>query len=278
VKTKSGQRYYFQKKPFLTVTAPRKWSFECITTVDLRGTRREIVDEADIANAPASDSFDWTAPQAKFSRLVREEKLAAIQPHNWEKVFYEILATLKDADIEPVLRVQLMQVVLDTGCQGSHCMKQAFATHLSKLEGARIDPNANWLEPEDSGGQAATTTAESVLRQMPELFTAGKEAAKHLERLKKGFAGDRHTWVGWLREDKGRWTCVTNQNNPPKEADELVVFYRPSDGAAAAPVRVGSIRQGRAEIVSNKGLKEGCPVFLVEKRAEQPKRDARNTF
>lgn len=262
-----GERYYFQQKPIDTGS---RLSFVYFKTIDLKEMERVRLAKSDIANPVANDVYDWTSPQARFSAFARD-KLAEIQLDNWERTFYEILQSLAaDQEIEPILKAQLMQMVLDTACKGSHCFQQAFRKHLDALEGARLDPNANWLVPRDDAAEKARRAAREALQRLPDLATAGAEAASLYKQLAKGVAGPRYAWVGWLcDEGGGNWTCVTNPDGLPKLSGKLVVIFRPSESGPTSQAEVGTFDRQEARLApgAKDGLKEGRPVFLYRDEA-----------
>lgn len=268
VETRDGQKYYFQRDP---IDIGNDLSFYHVTGFDLEETKRLKLPKSQIRNRPLGNSYDWTAPQAEFSRFALD-RLARLDDGNWVSTFSDILQKLYfDRDIEPVLKVQLMQLVMTVAREGSYCLNKALESQAEVLQSARLDPGANWLDPGDPDGQKARAAARQVVARLSGLEAALGEAGRLLESFKKpDIRGHSSQWVGWLmRETGGQWTCAAPEGVLDKSPGDVVVLHVPSEDAPAVFSKIGTIRGGRLQVDSqaDPSLVEGRAAFLAEQPA-----------
>ena len=79
--------------------------------------------------------------------------------------------------MEPILKANLLQQVLEAGVRGSHCLKTAFQRHLEWFNQQRINSFANWLDPADVTVGIARSEAARKLRDFPDIVLPGRAAA-----------------------------------------------------------------------------------------------------
>lgn len=269
VMTEGGTKHYFLKPPSFIPDAQRV-SFRCVKDFALTEGKPVWISIASIVNPRDGDTFDWTTPQKKFSEAARA-KLLDLKDGNWEETFGAILNNLvAERDMDPILKVQLMQCILGVAGKGSHAFQQAFREHAKTLESGGLDPNANWLDPDDEAGKKARTVAQELLDGLPDLTQAQSEAIRLREELHKRGAGPRRDWIGWLCEESdGAWTCRGNTASFPKEPGDLVVVCKASDARPAELAKVGAIDEGKLRMERiGAPLKEGRPVFFVKRSVQ----------
>ena len=261
--TSKGDRYYFRREP---LAAPSILIVSYITGFGLDESGKVNVPVADVTNRRQGERFDWTAPQKQFSRTALE-KLNRLTDANWESTFNEIVLSLgSEQGMEPVLRLQLLQRFLEIACQSSYCCEHAFKGPLEVVRNAGIDPGANWLDPNDRGGQGAREQAQRILVQLGDLKSAVTEVERVLAEAMRASWG-RCVWIGWLRRDgQGRWTCAAHASRSEKQSGDLYVLDHYAASTRAQFRKVGQIRSGKAELApSDDGLVEGRAVFLGTK-------------
>ena len=263
VETLAGKKYYFTKDPF---ELGDTLTFYYVIDLGLNETERLKLSVREIANPKAGESFDWTAPQTKFSQFAMD-KLGELSDRNWESTFYAIINGLYTNDqIEPILRVQLLEPLLDVACRGSYCLKEGFQKHIEMLENARLDPTANWLDPDDSDGEKARQTAQRVLDRLGSFESAAQEANEILTSMRNVSFAPRHAWIGWLRKDADdEWTCATRAGTLQSQSGELVVFHPAADSDPAGFRKVGTLRDGqlRMEDPADAAFVEGRAVLVT---------------
>jgi len=264
VQLRDGRKYYFRKDP---IDIGDDLSFYYFTGFDLDGTKRLKLPETQIGNPPLRNGYDWTAPQARFSRDALDQ-LARLNDGNWVSTFSDILLKLySDRDIEPVLKVQLMQLVMRVAREGSYCLDKALEAQAEVLQSARLDPGANWIDPNDPEGQKARAAAQQVLARLAGFEAALSEAGKLLQSFRQpDIEGHRSQWVGWLmREPGAEWTCAAPEGVLDKSSGEVVVLNVPSEDTAAEFRKIGVISDGRLRVdsQSDPSLVEGRAVFRV---------------
>lgn len=260
-----GKRYYAQEPPQLNGNS---WSIRYLkdTTLSKKGVK--LIPEERIANRSTTKGFDWIAPQSAFSQkaLVQIDKLNG---GNWDKTFNDLIADLyNDKRMEPLIKLQLMALVLEVGRAGSLPLETVYAKHVDLINGGQLDPALNWLDPDDSEANKFRSKADSLLARMENPQDSAAAAAKFVADLKKLLYRPERQWIAWLQRDRdGQWTCTASARSPrtwDKSAGELTVIDVPSDGMPAKFVKVGALKDGKLTLSAPPAtsLVEGRPVYL----------------
>jgi hypothetical protein len=180
-------------------------------------------------------------------------------------VFLEILAELfSETQMDPILKLQLLEQVLRVGSQGSLCLAKAFESHMEQIETVQLGA-INWIDPADVSALSARIRADGLLRRMKPLAQANEVVKAQLERLKTPAVEARYNWIGWLHRDRNReWTCTARVRPTEKEAGALFVLAAPPDGGAAKFEKIGESAGGRLTLTIAPGTPhiEGRPVYV----------------
>jgi hypothetical protein len=252
VETDDGQRYYVGSqpevgKPFIFIVG-----FDGKT----RGTNLPPSkwDKAKVARAPQTIVAEQVKPILKN-----------LDDGNWERSFCRIVAILSaNRAMDPILRANLLQQVLEAGVRGSYCLEKAFGRHVAWFNSeARINAFANWLDPADKAAAEARAKAEKALESFPEIEGPRKTAAKDFATLRRSRVTE-YRWVGWLHQTRdGHWECLMNR--APDVAGPLLVVYRRSASERLALAAVGRLDRQEATIdmASPSLLVAGRPVYLA---------------
>jgi hypothetical protein len=264
VKTKTGQRYYCRDKPpdgdplnvkYIADPDPSK----PVKTKLLRGEQVE---------------FKGIAPQSQASADALEQ-LSRLTHDKWELTFYRILKNIYDnQQMDPIVKVQLMSVVLENACKGSYSLQQAFARPLTRLTAIPVD-GVNWVAPDDAKAAQSRAEVQRVLDAFDDgdldLVDAVKRAGNLNRKLAQPPFAERLEWVGWLHRDTaGNWQCPVTLTADDNSATLAVLLPKAAPAAAAsaadsAPevIDIGRFEKGKVTISKDpaKHLLEGRPVY-----------------
>lgn len=250
VETDDGQRYYATEQP------DRNSPFQYITGFDgkTRGKR--------LTASEAEKAKIGRAPQVAIAEQI-QPILKNLEDRTWEKSFCRMVSVIQsDHNVDPILKLNLLQQLLQAGARGSHCLEKAFGRHLQYIKGARVNAFANWLDPTDAAASTARKDADKVLRQFPDIADATKAAAQDFLTLRRQSPME-YRWVGWLHATKsGQWECLMKEM--PKETGKLFIVYRPTTDSKPAMATVGRLDQGTSTIDATTPtlLVAGRPIYL----------------
>ncbi len=247
------QRYYFREQPQVTSESQAGTTFKYVASFDGK-TKMGFLKQ--------NDKIEYVghAPQATVAEQV-QPILKAINDDNWEKSFCQMIAAIhSDHAMDPILKANLLQQVLDAGARGSHCFEAAFGRHHEWIKEARINAFANWLDPLDLTVANERKEAAKKLEGFPDVDSPIKVVEEDV-RTKRELPLFR--WVGWLHRSRdGRWECL--MNSEPDGAGPLFVVCRQPMGGKPVLNTVGRYNRKVAVIDGTAGpsLVEGRPVFL----------------
>lgn len=263
VLSRDGRRHYCREQPVFTSGAV---SVRYFTGFDLSKTSLRRFPEAEVANPRSEGRIVWTAPQSAFSRDAQDQ-LAALTDGNWEAAFAAMVTRLQtDPHLDPLLKLQLLQRVLEIGGEGSTAFRHAFARHQEILEASPVDPTVNWIDPDDADGQTARALAERIVRRLPDPQAAAAALQDRLAELKQPDLGGTFRWIGWLRRDRnGNWMGAAPVRPVESLSAELFVLSVPAADAPGQLVPIGRLAGGAFQLAAGDAalLVEGRPVYAA---------------
>lgn len=246
--TTEAKRLYFEKKPTESTTKEGEMVFFAFTDGTLTAVKRTSIPTDGIRNPKsAAGNFIWTSPQWRV-REATTALLDKLTDDNWEPTFTEVLTLLdSEPQMDPLLRLQLTQIFLETGCLGSHCMKRGFKANQDLLATVTISIESNWFDPNDADANRTRKSAEEILRRLTPNATCIKASDDQLAKLQKVSRGTRYSIGGWLYRDlEGKWVAALPRLTPKTTAD-LFVIIRGNGGAVQAK-KVGTCTAGEAKL------------------------------
>ena len=259
VEDKNGTRYYARDQPTVNESTLR---FEYLSGFDLSSKLSTVRAEDVLHNG--------IAPQSLLAKEIRNI-LQDIPKTSWEPLFCQIVVQLADPkrDLDPILRLILMQKTLDSATQGSTALSAGFRSYRRAMDESNVDLSVAWMSPRDKTAQKERDRAELLLRALPDVKKSIKKTADLYKKLAKS-AADTYRWVGWLDQGlDGEWTCHIQK--PRKLSGELVVLNPTADFSAAEILTVGRIDNGKIaslHVTSSVTQVAGRPVFLKETRGK----------
>lgn len=256
VKRKSnGETFYSRSEPVLRDNGANL-EVDFIASFSLSTKKRKI---------PINDvAYQGRAPQSVLAEEV-QEILKQVPERGWEESFSRVLTATADPSrqLDPILRMILLQRILEAATTGSSPLAEGFANYRKTLEDANVDLSVPWMAPDDDLATAERNRAHVLLSSMPPIDTAIRETAKRFKEL----VSDPHadfSWVGWLVQGAdGRWTCQT-KNGFPADGTLMIIHAQPGSKQAAI-ADIGNVENGQVVggmILAPSQKVYGRPVFL----------------
>jgi hypothetical protein len=253
IELQSGERYYTTAEPDLE----KPVSYVAGLDGDTRDKRFTEDERKHI-------KYRGRAPQAavvgKLATIADE-----LSDGNWVESFGKMLAVLQaDQEMDPILKTNLLEQVLETGTRGSHCMEKAYAAHLKWLKAAKIKPFTNWVDPEHPVGIQTRVDAKRRLEDFPDVSSATQAAIKEWSAVAQQKITN-YSWIGWLQRARdGRWVCLTART--PGAAGTLLVAYQNTAGGKPVLAPIGRLDSGKApaiDLAAGSLLLGGRPIYLA---------------
>ena len=247
--TTDGKRYYFEKMPIESTTKADEMVFFAFTDGSLSQVKRMSLPLAKIATPKnLAGGYQWASPQ----RRVRNEMIVLLDKltdENWEPTFSKLLTLLdNEPQMDPLLTLQLTQIFLETGCQGSYCLQKGFKPNLDLLATVTVSIESNWFDPEDAeAGRARKSAGETLERLMRDRKACIDASVELYAKLPKASRGERYTVGGWLHRDlQGTWVASIPRLPPTTTADVFVIVR--GEGGKVEPKRVGACAEGKVSL------------------------------
>jgi hypothetical protein len=249
----SGSRYYCRKQP---VDSGTNYKFDYLAGFDLSERAGAIRKDMVASNGPA--------PQSEIAREIGQA-IAELSTQSWESTFRRILKAIDDRDdLDPVLKLILLQKIVESGVSGSSVLGGGFQEYQQALSEANVDLSVSWMSPKDEGAIKERNRAEALLTTLPSMEDAFAKAASQLQTL-KGTSEGSYSWIGWLAHaEDGNWRVETSTGQVSD--GKLVVIAKPPGSKTAVIEEIGEAKAGEAKVAggTSTALVEGRPVFLRE--------------
>jgi len=263
-----ARRYYFKGE------APRVLrTVKVEQLVNNLGEVRQLdMPRDELKNAQQGEAFDWASPQQKFYDFLVEQ-IPKLNDANWESTFFTIIRELyvepnraPTFEMEPILKIELLDRLLATACEGSYAVQKGFGPWRELIAGARqdgrLDLAANWVDPENDNANRARAAAQRLLDSMGPIEIASLRAGQAWKEMTSSRTWERYRWAGCLlRDDAQKWSCPVNTISADTTG-ELAVFQGAA-GAAPTLAKIGRLTGGRATLTLAGGQVEGRPVFVI---------------
>ena len=252
VELKDGKRYYTRQEPKLSGAVP---TIKYLASLDNT--------EKTVAVKPINVAYVGPAPQRKLGDAVRA-RLRTLADETWDRNFYGIvLDIIRDDRTDALLRLQLLERVIEVACEGSHLLAESFKSYRSEMANAGINLFSNWLDPADAEANRNRDKAEQLITDLRN----NNEPARRIAELRRSLAvgeAAKHQWVGLLlRDAEGTWTVAAPR--PPSEAGKVYLIVQSVKDGPIAIKEIGTAEKGRfvvGEVLRGLAV-EGRPVFVA---------------
>jgi hypothetical protein len=212
---------------------------------------------------PSTVQSSGRAPQVAVAEQI-QQSLDSLDDGDWEQSYCQMLGVIyKDQQLDPILKVNLLQKVSDTGIRGSYCLEKVLARQSKWFKEANIDAFANWLDPTDPAGANVRGEATRKLKSFPDADGSLRAVEQDRATLKQHRMTE-YSWVGWLYKTRDEhWKCLMNR--VPDESGSLFVLCRQTAKQKPTLSKVGRFDRQAAIIdtTMKSMLVEGRPVYLA---------------
>lgn len=219
---------------------------------------------------PSKVAWKGRAPQNELADFAKN-KLQQLGDDNWDKTFYALANKIKkqlamEPSLDPVLGLDLLRRVLQTGCDGSSHFEEIFQDVIEEIDNSGIDFSVAWYLPGDEEAQEARQNATAVV----DGFVDFQELAKSKREFFLANClppSESLTWVGVLgRKQDSTWKCFPSL---PDTATGMLVIATPRKDKKVSLTSIAKVESGNASwSISPDSIQAlGTPLFLQSKTA-----------
>lgn len=272
IETPDGrERYYADSAPIVD----KGLTFDSYTTPSGDQTVNRKLGSTmfpDVADKPRDS---WLAPQTRLAKslIERAETNGEEDFENMIRVAIERLIT-EEPKLDPILRMLLVERVLEYGSEGSHFVGIRSRKILAGFAEAGVPRLTNWVNYSEIQNRKLRDVATDFLQKNS---AAIQEIAKGAEADRDAASslkiGPELRWIGWLsREDRGSgsWQIRTKINASFGKGGDVVTIARRTPTEKPQQVKVATCNSaGVISIVENIETLlpvEGRAAFLVISR------------
>lgn len=256
VKTKNKGNYYVEDEPKESAKV-----FHVKYLKDFKLSKDTIFLKAEDL---APEKAIVEAPQTVTSREVLQEFQRLTDQH-WEAVFCRMAGAIHgNADLDPVLKAQLLLQVLTVARTGSLVLDHAFAKPYQELNESAPDGTVNWLDPNDKRAAKARASAQELLDHLPDFHAAQDAAVKEYAMLRRPWPATQYRWIGLLSlTDNATWKCIS-QPLPEEWTADLMLLSPTGEPSVVDIQKIGAVANGHATVIGDAGaFVEGWPVYAA---------------
>jgi hypothetical protein len=248
----NGKRYFGRNKPALHPT--KLIGFKFISDFDF-SEKNISLREGDVESSKP-------APQNAVAANVTA-LLGQVSDANWDQTFYKILTAIEaNNDMDPVLKLRLMQRTLKVSRQGSLVFEKAAVEYGKAVDAPAVNTSANWLDPDNVDGQAQRMLAAKAVKAIPPIKNDARNFVAERQKLPTTL-GQAYRWIGWMhRNGAGKWCCSPEAGS--LTGGDLYVFVQ-QEARLVRALPVGKLAKANVSISTpdDKWLLEGRPVYVA---------------
>lgn len=212
----------------------------------------------------------WLSPQSKMADQILM-KLDANPNSDFDNTIAIVAREILNAsDVDPIVRLLLLEDVLKLGAAGSKGMFLKTQTILADIPKTGVSRLTNWAIPDDDRAEDEREAAGNFLAQrQTEISRIVGDALEQTRQLQMAAIPSDLYWVGWLHRDaRSEWVISLRKDlNASGSGTELCCFVPTADGSSVTKETVGQLQAGdRLTISATPSVsiaKEGRPVFLI---------------
>jgi hypothetical protein len=263
--------FYADSPPIITLDSI---SFDVYTTPDGEQTVKQKLFKSQFAPDRLAGDIrpdKWLSPQTRLARNV-----SPLMTENVTGDFEVLIRTvakriLGEDGLDPILRMLLVERVLEYGAQGSLFIESRFVPIKQAYSEAGVPRLANWLSDSDETTKLRIAAADFIQKNELVILQALETAVADRDALAEQPIGPAVHWIGWLSRGDvpaDGWRIRTNESLDAKSTGELIVFGRGMAGESPKQMPIGRVDKTGTILVTglDGDMVEGRPVYLL--RAE----------
>src|SRR5690606_28477784 len=132
---------------------------------------------------------------------------------------------------DPILRLILLQRLLDAGTTGSSLLAEGFRDFKSRVENVTVDLAVPWMVPGDRVADEERERADIQLTTLPDIDDSIQKTAALFKETMRSTSSE-YRWVGWLEQGSdGRWSLRAS-GNTSEDGSIVMVYEAPGSKAA----------------------------------------------
>ena len=206
------------------------------------------------------------APQSKFASEAARE-LRGAKPEDWEELLLAFADRLNAAtDMEPIIRFQLLRVVIASARQGSAILDPEFAKIFAEIKSLRLPSSLDVFDPNDKNAPRYRRQIEDILKRFPDTKSIRSRMLVKRAVMQKPDLGSPYEWVSWLRIENDKWTC--DRKGQPKSLNGTL-HIGGKLGSSSRFQKIGKLQAGQFIITTPGGANfvEGRLVYLTSEES-----------
>lgn len=255
--------YYGDSKPRLTTGRVAFDYFENGFSEAADGQKAVKTQEA-LNRGTSRDSANWLSSQAVIALDV--DQILIDKKLDFEQKITSIMGLLVNAkEMDPILRLLLIENVLSVGGSGSEFIQQELRQIRESLARLEVPRTADWVNPE-TNLKTERGIAQRAIADHADLITKALAAAIKLrDKTFEEPIGPELQLAGWVHRDKtDRWRITLHPNVRAESGAGLFMPYLQNGKPALSIVgRTSSAETILSGSVPSALLREGRPVYLV---------------
>jgi hypothetical protein len=203
-----------------------------------------------------------------------ERTVALVDQRDFTPAVYRVINELRaleiDAEIDPILKLDLMRRLLQIGVDGSEPLRVGFNDWKTALESSNFPWDANWMSPGDSDPQVAQARGDA--RFLLQSFGDWDGRVKRMGESFRRFREPRRkppVWIGWVAGEEDGYVGLLRSG----AADgELFVLARDQVNGRTSLVEIGPLTNGSVLRIENTVAQViGAPICVFPRLDPSPR-------
>ena len=217
-----GRAYYLATAPTQNA-AGTVWNFRKYLDPDMKRTVVASLRANDL-NFEKSFPPVWSNGLKSVSDPIMNS-LVKVKGDSWDETLGRLILDIQaEKRIDDVQKYRTMRLLIETAAQGSPILKDVFETHLKVLTQSGVDPDFNWVNPDDNANKAAKAALRPIFDRLPNSVEARKNLKQRLDNQPKLSSGVIYECVGVARKgEEGKWETLRSTKRIENDGDLFVL-------------------------------------------------------
>jgi len=195
--------------------------------------------------------FFGIAPHSKLSKQFLEG-LSGLNAENWEAVFFGMITgLLAEEDMDPVLKLKLLDLLVTAAAKGSYPFEQGFAKFVTALQAVKVTvQNVDWFKVDDADVLVARDRASGLIKTSIDLAAVTARGKETKDRLTAAI-DTNYEWIARLSRDSKGELAILWKAGAPTNAGQLCILETP-----------GSAKKGGFQVIGRVSVGQLTPASL----------------
>lgn len=264
IKLPDGEQYLLSEP---AIVEGSKVTISYFTTTNGTQTQTRSIAKVKAPNEEALRDENSKSPQAIMTSNLKSKLQVMVLKDFEAAIHMGVAEVLSASDVDPILRLQLVEQILTIGSEGSVFVRTQAEPFLEGIAAAGVSRLTNWVMWDDPRARQERRLATAfLLENSDKINTELRKSVTARDEASQWKPGPEWHRVGWLnRDEEGNFVVRLKSEIRTTGQETLYALGRESTNSECQFIPVATISGSSVGVVpvdEPLTIREGCPVYL----------------